>query len=142
MNTSVRNHLVWGVLGATLTAGMWWAWSIPGAAVMFAAIGMAFVLWYRMSSQGAWVALAVMGVAMSSILGWQAATGARCPAGGTKVFLKVDKPPVGCDEIRASAGSMSAFFGIIAMLAIGTPIYVRRLEAADDFDDIEPVSGA
>ena len=73
------------------------------------------------------LAAAVVGVTLSGILGWQAATGARCPAPGTKVFLKEGKPPVGCDEIRASAMSMSAFFGSIAFLAIGLDRVIRAV---------------
>jgi hypothetical protein len=125
--TSRRPHVIWATLGAISIPAMWWSWSIPGAIVMFSCIIAAFVLWSRLGSRGSWMALVVMGVGMCVLLGWQAATGSRCPAPGTKVFLKVDKPPVDCTEIRTSAASMSAFFGLVALLGLGAPIYARSM---------------
>jgi hypothetical protein len=135
--TDRRPHVAWGLLGAVAIPALWFAWSLPGAAVMFACIAAAFVMWNRLGSRGSWMALVVMGLGMSGLLGWQAATGSRCPAPGTRVFLKENKPPVDCTEIRASAASMSAFFGLVALLGIGAPLYARsmRNELADDVDD-------
>lgn len=121
-------HLAWGALGAAAAASMWFAYTIPGAIGLFLAIALAFVMWKRLGPRGSWMALIVMGLSMSGVLGWQAATGSRCPPAGTKVFLKEGKPPVSCDEIRASAGSMSVFFGLIALLGVGAPFYARRLD--------------
>jgi hypothetical protein len=98
---------------------------------MFGCIAAAFVMWYRLGSRGSWMALIVMGAGMSGLLGWQAATGSRCPAPGTKVFLKANKPPVDCTEIRTSAGSMSVFFALVALLGIGAPFYARSLRDDD-----------
>ncbi len=123
-------HLAWGVLGALTIPAAWYAWSLPGGAAMFAAILAAFALWHVVGARGSWVALVVLGVGMSGLLGWQAATGARCPADGTRVFLKVNKPSVDCTEIRASAASMSAFFGLVALLGVGAPLYARRTRDA------------
>jgi hypothetical protein len=134
--SSRRPHVAWGLLGAVSIPALWYAWSLPGAAVMFACIAAAFGMWYRLGPRGSWMALVVMGLGMSGLLGWQAATGNRCPAPGTKVFLKENKPPVDCAEIRASAASMSAFFGLIALLGIGAPLYARSMR--DDEDEELP----
>ena len=136
MNRGLRPHLIWGLLGICLAAGMWFAWSIPGAIVMFAAIGMAFVLWYRMGSRGSWVALITVGLCMSSVLGWQAATGSRCPEGDREVFMRTDRPPIDCTDVRSSAASMAVFFGIIALIGIAAPLYSRR--EPEPGGDIEP----
>jgi hypothetical protein len=133
-----RQHLLWGLLGLVSIPALWFAWSLPGAAVMFGAIVAAFVMWNRMGSRGSWVALVVLGVGMGGLLGWQAATGSRCPAPGTEVFLKANKPPVDCTEIRASAGSMAAFFLLVALLGAGAPIYARSMREADDAAPGEP----
>jgi hypothetical protein len=132
-----RPHLVWGVLGAVAAACMWFAWSLPGGIGMFACIGLAFLLWHVLGPRGSWVALVVVGVSMSGILGWQAVTGSRCPEAGTKVFLRADRAPIGCTDVRASAGAMSVFFGLIALIGLGAPLYVRSLPDADD----EPAAG-
>lgn len=120
-------HVVWALLGASSIPAMWWAWSLPGAAAMFALIALAFVLWSRLGPRGSWMALVVMGLGMGGLLGWQAATGSRCPEPGTRVFLKLNKPPVDCGEIRASAASMAALFGLVALIGIGAPIYARTM---------------
>lgn len=138
MTRGVRPHLVWGSLGAVAVPALWYAWSLPGMAVMFGAIAMAFVLWRRMGPRGSWVALIALGLGMSGVLGWQAATGSRCPEGGAKVFLDEDKPPVGCAEIRASAATMSAFFALVALIGIGAPLYARGMEDGSDLDDPTP----
>jgi hypothetical protein len=121
-------HVAWALLGIATVPAAWYAWSLPGGIALFAAIVAAFVLWHLCGSRGAWMALIVIGVGMSGLLGWQAATGSRCPADGTRVFLKVDKPSVDCAEIRASAATMSAFFGLVALLGVGAPIYARRVD--------------
>jgi hypothetical protein len=127
-----RHHVAWGLLGLVAVPAMWYAWSLPGAIAMFACIGAAFVLWSRLGSRGSWLALIVVGLGMGGVLGWQAVTGSRCPEGDTKVFLKADKPPVGCDELRASAGSMAAFFLLLAGIGIGAPLYARSARAEDE----------
>ncbi len=125
-----RHHVAWTILGVLAVPGLWFAWSLPGAIVMFGCIAAAFVLWNRLGSRGSWLALIIVGAGMAGVLGWQAATGSRCPAPGTTVFLKEGKPPVGCTEIRASAASMAAFFGLVALIGIAAPIYART--AGDD----------
>lgn len=132
-------HVAWALLGVVAVPAAWFAWSLPGGIALFGAIAASFVLWHVFGSRGSWMALVVIGVGMSGLLGWQAATGARCPADGTKVFLKENKPPIGCSDVRASATAMSAFFGIVALLGIGAPIYARRLdENSADLADDEP----
>lgn len=84
--SNYRFHAAWALLGAGSVASLWWAWSIFGAIGLFSCIGLAFLMWYRMSHQGAWVAVAILGLGMAGVLGWQAATSARCPAAGTKVY--------------------------------------------------------
>lgn len=126
--TSRAPHVAWFLLGAVTIPAAWYAWSLPGGIVLFAAIAAAFVLWHVSGARGSWVALIVIGVGMSGLLGWQAATGARCPADGTKVFLKENKPPIGCNDVRASATTMSVFFGLVGIIGIGAPLYGRRLE--------------
>ncbi len=126
--TSRIPHLAWFVLGAVTIPAAWYAWSLPGGIALFAAIAAAFGLWHVFGARGSWIALIVIGVGMGGLLGWQAATGSRCPADGTRVFLKLNKPSVDCAEIRASAGAMSAFFGLIAIMGIAAPIYARRVE--------------
>jgi hypothetical protein len=126
--TSLVPHLAWLLLGAVTIPAAWYAWSLPGGIALFTAIAASFVLWHVFGSRGSWVALIVIGVGMSGLLGWQAATGARCPADGTKVFLKENKPPIGCSDVRASATTMSAFFGMVALIGIGAPLYARRVE--------------
>lgn len=128
-------YAAWGLLGAIAIPSMWFAWSLPGAIGLFGGIAAAFGLWYKLGSRGSWLALLVMGAGMSGILGWQAATGSRCPEPGTKVFLKLNKPPVDCTEIRTSAASMSAFFAMIALLGIGAPLYARSMRE----DEADPV---
>ena len=126
-----RHHMAWAILGLLAVPGLWFAWSLPGAIVMFGCIGGAFVLWNRLGSRGSWLALVIVGAGMAGLLGWQAVTGSRCPEAGTKVFLKEGKPPVGCDEIRASAGSMAAFFALIMGIGIGAPIYARSMRETE-----------
>lgn len=137
--SSMRPHLAWGTLAAVAVPSMWFAWSLPGAAVMFACIGLAFVMWNRMGSRGSWMALVVMGAGMSGLLGWQAVTGTRCPEGDTRVFIKEGKPPIACTDVRASAAVMSVFFGLVALIGLGAPIYARSLEDLPDTD--EPLAG-
>jgi len=119
-------HWAWGVLGAVAVPSLWFAWSVPGATAMLLAIVAAFVLWRRSGSTGMWVSLIVIGLGMGGVLGWQAVTGDRCPAAGTKVFLKEGKPPIGCDDVRASAATMGSFFALIALIGVGIPLYGRR----------------
>jgi hypothetical protein len=115
-----------------MALGMWFAWSVAGAIALFVSICACFITWYRVGSRGAWVAAIVVGTIMTSVLTWQAATGARCPASGERVILKEGKPPVSCSEIRASAGAMAAFFGIVALIGVAAPFYARRLPEPDD----------
>lgn len=83
------------------------------------------------------MALIVVGLGMSGVLGWQAVTGSRCPVEGTKVFLKADKPPVGCDEVRASAAVMGVFFAMIALIGMAAPLYARGIDDdGEDGDDL------
>lgn len=126
--TSRAPHVAWLALGAVTVPAAWYAWSVPGGIALFAAIAAAFALWHVCGSRGSWMALIVIGFGMSGLLGWQAATGSRCPADGTRVFLKLNKPSVDCAEIRASAATMSAFFGLVGLLGVGAPIYARRVE--------------
>jgi len=132
-----RNHVAWFALGVLAVAGLWYAYSVPGAIAMFAAIGLAFIMWYKLGSRGSWITLIVVGVSMSSILGWQAVTGSRCPAPGTKVFLKVGKPPISCDDVRASASVMSLFFALIAVIGIAAPFYARVDRDSDGDDELD-----
>lgn len=132
----MRPHLIWGTLGVVLAGCMWWAWSLPGGLGMFACIALAFVLWYRMGPRGSWVAVVAVGVIMSSILGWQAVTGSRCPAPGTEVFLRIDRAPIGCDDVRASAAVMATFFAIIAAMGAFAPVYARKLAELPDEADL------
>ncbi|MCB0877799.1 MAG: hypothetical protein KDC46_02310 [Thermoleophilia bacterium] len=132
-----RHHLAWGILGAVSIPALWYAWSLPGAVVMFACIGAAFVLWNRLGSRGAWVTLIVLGLGMGGLLGWEAVTGSRCPADGTKVYLAVGKPAVGCDEMRASAASMAMFFLLIGGIGIGAPLYARSVRDETELDELE-----
>lgn len=129
-------HLAWAALGAAAIPALWWAWAIPGMVAMFVAIGLAFVMWHVLGPRGSWMALVVMGAGMAGLLGWQAATGSRCPAEGTRVFLKENKPSVDCAEIRANAGAMAALFGLVALLGLGAPFYARSIPDDDhDRDD-------
>ena len=132
-------HAAWAVLGAVSVVCLWYAWSLPGGIGMFACIWLAFVMWNRLGPRGSWMALVVLGAGMSGVLGWQAVTGSRCPDAGTKVFLKENKPPIGCADVRASAGVMSVFFGLVALIGIAAPIYARSIEDAP-VDD-EPAAG-
>lgn len=124
-------HVAWAALGAASIPALWWAWSLPGAAAMFTLIVAAFVLWERLGPRGSWMALVVMGIGMSGLLGWQAATGSRCPEPGTRVYLKAFKPAVDCSEIRASAASMAALFGLVALIGLGAPLYARTMPEED-----------
>lgn len=127
-----RNHLAWAALGAMAAIGMWTAYSIPGALAMFAAIGLAFIMWNKLGPRGSWMALVVLGLGMGGVLGWQAAEGSRCPGPDEKIIIKDGKPPVSCDEIRASAGSMSLFFLLIGSMGIAAPFYARSRPKDDD----------
>lgn len=122
---SLAPHAAWALLGVASIPAMWWAWSLPGAAAMFALIVVAFVLWNRLGSRGSWMALIVMGVGMGGLLGWQAATGSRCPEPGTRVYLRAFKPSVDCTEIRRNAASMAVLFGLVALFGVGAPFYAR-----------------
>jgi hypothetical protein len=122
-------HLVWAALGGIGALGLWFAYSPLGAAALFVAIGAPFVLWRLLGPRGSWLALVVLGVGMAGVLGWQAATGSRCPPEGTTVVLEEDKPPVSCDEIRASAGAMGVFFALLALGGALAPVYARRVLA-------------
>lgn len=127
-----RNHVAWGLLGLVGALGMWFAWTVAGAIAMFAAIGAAFVLWKLLGSRGSWMALVVLGLGMSGVLGWQAATGARCPKPGTSVYLRLDRPKVNCEQIRTSAGVMAVLFGVIGLVGIAAPIYARTAPPLDE----------
>ena len=124
--TGYRNHVAWGLLGIAAAACLWFAYSIPGAIGLFVVIGLAFVFWYRLGSRGSWMAVLLLGAIMSSILGWQAVTSARCPGNGDVLYMQANKPGVSCDELRASAASMSVLFGFFALMALATPFYARR----------------
>jgi hypothetical protein len=134
MRSGRRPHVAWAVLGLLSVASMWFAASVPGAIGIFVCIGAAFALWYGLGSRGSWMALVVIGLGMGGVLGWQAASGARCPAAGTKVFLREDRAPIGCRDVRASAGVMAIFFMLIAGIGIGAPIYARSIPE----DETEP----
>lgn len=134
---SFMPHVVWTALGAASIPAMWWAWSLPGGAAMFALIGLAFVLWNRLGSRGSWMALVVIGAGMSGLLGWQAATGSRCPEPGTRVYLRAFKPSVDCTEIRTNAASMAVLFGLVALIGIGAPFYARLEKFDADAADSE-----
>ncbi len=128
MTAGRRPHAIWATLGLVAIPSMWFAYTVLGAIGMFSCIGLAFLLWHRLGSRGSWMALVVVGLGMSGLLGWQAVTGARCPEPGKKVFLKADKPPVGCAEFRAVAGVMGTFFLLLAIGGAAAPFYARRLE--------------
>lgn len=138
MSRRLRPHLAWGLLGAIAVPSLWYAATVPGALAMFACIGLAFVLWYRMTPRGAWVAMVLLGAGMSGLLAWHAAAGSRCPQGDTKVTLKEGKPPAGCEDIRAGMAAASGLFALLALLGLAAPSYVRNLrEPAED----GPVAG-
>ncbi|MCW2955176.1 MAG: hypothetical protein JWO69_45 [Thermoleophilia bacterium] len=136
----IRNHVAWAVLGGVAAAGMWTAYSIPGAIAMFAAIGLAFLMWHKLGRRGSWLALVVMGFAMGGMLAWQAVEGTRCPAPGERIIIKDGKPPVSCDEIRASAGSMAMFFFLIAGIGVGAPLYARKDDDAPDDGELDALA--
>ena len=134
LRAGLRPHAIWTIFGIISVVSMWFAYTTPGAIVMFTCIGLAFVLWRVLGSRGSWVALIVVGSLMGGLQGWQAVTGSRCPEGDTKVFLKEGKPPVGCDEFRAVAAVMGSFFGLIALIGVAAPFYARRV------DEDEPIA--
>lgn len=139
MTRGLRQHAAWGLLGAVAVPSLWYAWSVPGALLMFACIGLAFVLWYTIGSRGSWVALVVVGAGMSGLLAWESSTGSRCPEGDSRVQLKEGKPEVGCDELRASAAAMGVFFGLVALFGLAVPIYARE---GADVRDADPPDGS
>ncbi|MBC7460216.1 MAG: hypothetical protein H7287_02535 [Thermoleophilia bacterium] len=125
-----RNHAAWGLLGLAATASLWWAGTVPGAIGLFVVIGLAFVMWHFLGSRGAWMAVLLLGVIMSSLTGWQAITSARCPGAGDELVMSVTKPGVNCAQLRASAASMSVLFAFFALIAALTPRTVRKARAA------------
>jgi hypothetical protein len=137
VKSGLRPHAIWALLGVVSVACLWYAWTLPGGIGMFACIGAAFALWYTLGSRGSWMALVVVGLGMGGLLGWQASTGARCPEAGTKVFLREDRAPIGCQDVRASAGVMAIVFMLLAGIGIGAPIYART--ADDEPPPAEPV---
>ncbi|MCW2950201.1 MAG: hypothetical protein JWN41_1214 [Thermoleophilia bacterium] len=130
--TGYRNHVAWGLLGLAATASLWWAGTVPGAIGLFAVIGLAFVMWHFLGSRGAWMAVLLLGVIMSSLTGWQAITSARCPGAGDELVMSVTKPGVDCSQLRASAASMSLMFGFFAIMAAAAPFYARKARATAD----------
>jgi hypothetical protein len=134
MTTSRLPHVLWVLLGVISVFGMWFAWSTPGAFALFGSIAAAFVLWHFLGARGSWMALIVVGFGMAGLLGWQAATSSRCPADGQKVFLKENKPPVGCAEMRTSAAAMAVFFAFVGGLGIGAPLYARSVRRDEERD--------
>ena len=122
----LARHVAWALLGTAMGLGGWYAWSVAGRLGLFGSIALAFAMWRWLGPRGSWLALVTLGLGMSGVLGWQSVTGARCPAPGTKIFLKEGKPPVSCDEIRASAAAMSMFFGLVGVIGIAAPFYARR----------------
>lgn len=78
------------------------------------------------------MALIVIGLGMGGILGWQAATGSRCPQNNGKVYMRLDRPPVDCKQIKASAASLSIFFFLVAGLGLGAPLYARSVEGVEE----------
>ncbi|MCW2925020.1 MAG: hypothetical protein JWM98_2424 [Thermoleophilia bacterium] len=137
MSTGLRAHAMWTLFGLASIASMWFAYTAPGAVAMFVLIGLAFLLWYGLGSRGSWMALIVIGLGMGGLMGWQAVSDSRCPKPGTKVFLKADKPPVGCDEFRAVAGTMAVFCLLLALGGVAAPFYARRPDD-DAGDDLQP----
>jgi hypothetical protein len=136
-----RSELAWAVLGIVLVTGMYHAYAVWGAIAMFTAIGMAFVIWYKMSPKGAWIAVAVVGMSMATLLGLQAATSSRCPTGTDRVSINAGEMPdgtVSCDELRASALSMAAFFAFIGIMGLAAPWYLRTRDEDTDEDAPSP----
>ena len=132
-----RNHLAWGLLGIAGAASFWYAGTVVGAISLFVVIGMAFVLWHFLGSRGSWVAVLLLGGIMSSLTGWQAITSARCPGAGDELVMSLTKPGVNCDQLRASAASMSVLFGFFAIMAAAVPFYARRTPTTDDDEATE-----
>jgi len=121
------NHVAWGLLGLAGTASLWWAGTVIGAISLFAVIGLAFVFWSKLGSRGAWMAVLLLGASMSSLTGWQAITAARCPGVGDELVMSVTKPGVNCEELRASATTMSVLFGFFAIMGAIAPFYGRKI---------------
>ena len=122
--------LWWAALALAALPSLWWVWSMPGAVAVFALIGAAFPLWRFTRGRGAWVCVAILGLGLSGVLTWQAFTGEHCPAAGTKVFLKEDRPPIGCSDVRQSAAVMAIFFGLVGFAGLAAPFYTRHRPAA------------
>lgn len=136
--THRRSEIAWALLGITLTLGMYHAYAIWGAIAMFGAIGSAFLIWYKMSPKGAWIAVVIVGVSMASLLGFQAVTSSRCPKGNSPIAIKAGDAPSGvvsCDELRASAASMAAFFAFIAIMGLAVPWVMRDREEQPSEDE-------
>ena len=133
--STYRGHVAWGTLGVAGATGLWFAGFWWGAILMFVSIALAFVMWNRLGPTGSWVALVTLGALMTGVNSYEAVTGSRCPADGQKVFLKANKPPAGCDEMRAGAGSMAAFFLFVTIMGAAAPVYLRRLEAEPTSDE-------
>jgi hypothetical protein len=126
-----RNHVLWGMLGIGSAAALWYAGTVPGAIGLFVAIGLAFPMWYRLGSRGSWMAVLLIGVIISSLTGWQAVTSARCPGAGDELYMQAGKRGVNCNQLRASAASMSVLFGFFAILAALAPFSARKARAAE-----------
>lgn len=131
-----RNHILWALLGLMGAAGMFWAATWIGVAAMFAAIGLAFVFWYRLGSRGSWMAMIMLGIGIAIPTTVMAVTGAgRCPDGNTKVVLKKGQPPVNCTQIRTGAASMAVMFWLITIVGIAAPIYASRIPDEEPEED-------
>lgn len=130
------NHVAWGLLGLAGTASLWWAGTVVGALSLFVVIGLAFVFWNRLGSRGAWMAVLLLGASMCGLTAWQAVTAARCPGAGDELVMSVTKPGVNCEELRASATTMSVLFGFFAIMGAIAPFYGRKIRNATP-DDVE-----
>jgi hypothetical protein len=126
------SKVAWGAAGLVLAAGM----VLPsvhwvGVVVLLAGVLLPFVLWSQTGGSGSWVGLVTLGVTMSALLASALLLKFGCPPPGTTVELKEGKPPVGCNEVRASYLTFSVFFGVVALAGLFTPWYVRRLPPAE-----------
>jgi len=105
----------WLIYGIAFAVALWFAPTFYGALALLVLVAGAFVLARRVGTAQIWIATAVVGIAMTSLLGWAASTDARCPAAGERVTLKEGKAPVSCDEIRAGYLSMAVFFAVLGL---------------------------
>jgi hypothetical protein len=123
-------HIAWGATGLAMAAGGWFAFEMWGAVLLLGAIAVAFVLGWKYGADHAWPAMALGGLALAGVLAWAAATGARCPEPGEKMFIKNNKPPVTCADMRASYVTMATLFGLLGLAGIGWGVAGRRRDVA------------